>query len=250
MLQNIILYLVKVMACSGMLALYYYTTLRNKRFHYYNRFYILLSIVLSALLPLLHLQWFTFSRSLPQAIHLFDIINAEGGENFNTGGSTFLNIQQFSLSIVAFISFVMLVLFCYNIIKIYKLKKKYPVNKINDFDFINTDIRQAPFSFLKNIFWRNDISLQNETGKQILQHELTHIRQKHSWDKLFIQFLLCFYWMNPFYWLLKKELYLILQFIADEEAVGKNDASAFANILVIYQYEKFQFLPVHAIFYS
>jgi len=51
------------------------------------------------------------------------------------------------------------------------------VTKTEEFDFINTDLQQAPFSFLKNIFWRNDISLDEPTGKQILQHEITHIKQ-------------------------------------------------------------------------
>ncbi len=250
MLQNIILYIIKVIICSGLLTLYYYAALHNKRFHYYNRFYILMSIALSTLLPLMHLQWFTFNSSSPQAIHLFNIINAEGGENFTETGSNFITLQQFSLFIIVFISFVLLFIFYLIIKKIYRLKKKYPVNRTSDFDFIETDIQQAPFSFLKNIFWRTDISLQEETGKQILQHEITHIRQKHSWDKLFIQLLLCFFWMNPFYWLLKKELYLIHEFIADEEAVGKNDAAAFAKMLLASQYGKFQFLPAQSIFYS
>lgn len=209
-----------------------------------------MSIALSMLLPLMHLQWFTFNSSSPRAIHLFNIINSDSGENFSETGNSFINLQQFSLFIVAFISIVLLLIFYLNIKKIYRLKKKYPVNKTSDFDFIETDIQQAPFSFLKNIFWRTDISLQEETGKQILQHEITHIRQKHNWDKLFIQLLLCFFWMNPFYWLLKKELYLIHEFIADEEAVGKNDAAAFAKMLLASQYGKFQFLPAQSIFYS
>ncbi len=250
MLQNIILYTIKVIICSGLFTFYYYAALHNKRFHYYNRFYILMSIALSMLLPLMHLQWFIFNSSSPQAIHLFNIINAAGGENFSENGSNFINAQPFSLFIVAFINIVLLFIFYLNIKKIYRLKKKYPINKTSDFDFIETDIQQAPFSFLKNIFWRTDISLHEETGKQILQHEITHIRQKHSWDKLFIQLLLCFFWINPFYWLLKKELYLIHEFIADEEAVGKNDAAAFAKMLLASQYGKFQFLPAQSTFYS
>jgi N-acetylmuramoyl-L-alanine amidase len=250
MLQNIIYYLLKVIICSGLFTAYYYAALRNKRFHFYNRFYILMSIVLSVLLPLLHLQWFTFRSASSQAITLFNIINADGGEIYSAAESSFLNLQQLALFSLAFISFVMLLTLYFNIAKIYKLKKKFPVNKTIDFDFINTNVQQAPFSFLKNIFWRSDISLQHATGKQILQHEITHIKQKHSWDKIFIQLLLCFYWINPFYWLLKKELYLIHEFTADEEAVGKNDAAAFAKMLLTSQYGKFQFLPAQSIFYS
>ena len=248
--QYIIFYALKSVICSGIFTLYYYTALRNRRFHYYNRFYILFCIILSIVLPMLHLEWFSIRSTSAQPITLFSIINTEGGEAYNASENTFINLQQMILFSAAAISVAMMITFYLSIARIYTLKNKFPVNKTTDFDFINTDVQQAPFSFLKNIFWRNDILLNDETGKQILQHEITHIQQKHSWDKLFMQLLLCFYWINPFFWLLKKELYLIHEFIADEKAVGKSDASAFAKMLLTSQYGKFQFLPAQSIFYS
>jgi hypothetical protein len=130
------------------------------------------------------------------------------------------------------------------------LKKKYPVQQFTEFDFINTDIASAPFSFFKDIFWRNDIDLDEETGKQILQHEITHIRQKHSLDKLFMQLLMCFLLDESILIPIKKELYLIHEFIADEEAVKHADADAFAKMLLTAQFGKFNFLPAQSIFYS
>ncbi|HXL56654.1 MAG TPA: M56/M15 family metallopeptidase [Chitinophagaceae bacterium] len=130
------------------------------------------------------------------------------------------------------------------------MKKHYPVNKMEEFDFINTDLQQAPFSFLKNIFWRSDISLEEATGQQILQHELTHIKQKHSWDKLFMQIILSVFWMNPFFWLIKTELYFIHEFIADEKAMENKDASAFAAMLLRTQFGKAIFAPAQSFFYS
>lgn len=106
------------------------------------------------------------------------------------------------------------------------------------------------FSFFRNIFWRNDILLEEKAGKQILKHEITHIKQKHSWDKLFIQAILCVYWINPFFWWLKNELYLIHEFIADEKSVDNNNAAAFAKMLLTTKYGKFNFLPAQPFFYS
>jgi N-acetylmuramoyl-L-alanine amidase len=181
---------------------------------------------------------------------VFNIIYAPGGDDPDKAGRPGLNLQQFLLPGMLLTSAVMLVILIGRVVKIYRLKKQYPVNKTNEFDFINTNLRQAPFSFLRNIFWRADISLHDETGKQIMQHEITHIKQKHSWDKLFVQTILCFYWMSPFFWLLKKELYLLHEFIADEKAVGKNDAASFAKMLLSSQYGSFQFAPAQSIFYS
>ena len=250
MLQTISIYLLKVISISGLLFLYYILALRNKQFHFYNRFYLLMIIVLSAVLPLLQLRWFTFNNHSAQAIHLLKIISGNGEQDVLVTGSSTLNWQQIALYVLTAVSFFMLLFLCFHIKNIYRLKKKFPVQSSVEFDFINTNISSAPFSFLKNIFWRDDISLQDETGKQILQHEITHIKQKHSWDKLFVQLVMCFYWINPFYHLIKKELYLIHEFIADEKAIEQSDANAFAKMLLTTQFGKFKFLPAQSIFYS
>lgn len=250
MLQQLSIYLLKVISISGLLFLYYHIALRNKRFHYYNRFYLLMAVIVSIVLPLLKLEWFTFFSDSDQTIHLYKIIYGSGEHEVMVTGKTGINWEQLAIYALAATGFVLFFLLCSRIIKIKLLKKKYPVQQFTDFDFINSDISSAPFSFLKDIFWRNDISLEEETGKQILQHEITHIRQKHSWDKLFMQLLLCFYWMNPFFHLIKKELYLIHEFIADEEAVKHADADAFAKMLLTAQFGKFNFLPAQSIFYS
>lgn len=250
MLQQLSIYLLKVTCISGLLFLYYHIALRNKQFHFYNRFYILITVVISAVLPFLQLQWFTLFSSSAQTIHLFNILNGKSEDEVIVSNNPGFSMQQITLYVLAAASFIMLLVSIMRIIKIYKLKRKYAVQRSAAFDFINTDIASAPFSFLRNIFWRKDISLQEETGKQILQHEITHVQQKHSWDKLFMQFVLCFYWLNPFYHLLKNELYLIHEFIADEKAVKHSDADAFAKMLLTTQFGRFNFLPAQPIFYS
>ena len=209
-----------------------------------------MALVLSAALPVLKLHWFTFGNNSSQTIHLLKIINGAGEQDVLITANASLNWQQFILYGFALTCFCVLLFLIFRVVRIYQLKKKFPVQSSPEFDFINTNVSAAPFSFLKNIFWRNDISLEEETGKQILQHEITHIKQKHSWDKLFVQFMLCFYWLNPFYHLIKKELYLIHEFIADEKAIEQSDANAFAKMLLTAQFGKFNFLPAQPIFYS
>ena len=130
------------------------------------------------------------------------------------------------------------------------MKKKYPVSSMEEFDFINTDLQQAPFSFLKNIFWRNDISIEERTRRLILQHELAHIKEKHTLDKLFMQIIVAILWINPLYRLYQKELYLIHEFIADDKSVTDNDTTAFAEMLLHAHYGKFNFDPAQPFFYS
>src|SRR5664279_2032690 len=51
-------YLLKVIICSGILCGYYYAALRNKIFHRWNRFYLLASIVLALVVPLMKINIF------------------------------------------------------------------------------------------------------------------------------------------------------------------------------------------------
>ena len=118
------------------------------------------------------------------------------------------------------------------------------------FDFINTNEDNAPFSFLNNLFWKQSISLQEEGGQQIFKHEITHIQQKHTWDRIYCQLVASVFWMNPFNWIIQKELIAIHEFIADEEAVGNSNVEAFAKMLLQTHYGNHFLNPTHSFFYS
>ena len=49
-------YDLQVIICSAIMMLYYFMVLRNKKFHQYNRFYILAVFFLSFLIPLIKIQ--------------------------------------------------------------------------------------------------------------------------------------------------------------------------------------------------
>jgi hypothetical protein len=133
---------------------------------------------------------------------------------------------------------------------LYLIVRKYPVMKGNGFRLIETDLSEAPFSFLHFLFWKRNIDFNTEEGQLILKHELTHIRQRHTYDMLFSQILVCIFWMNPFYWIIRKELTLIHEFIADDKSVGQGNGVMFAKMLLLANYEG-QFMdPTHSFFHS
>src|SRR5690242_10682601 len=49
-------YLIKVIICSGVLFLYYHIALRNKLFHQWNRFYLLASVIISLVAPIVQVS--------------------------------------------------------------------------------------------------------------------------------------------------------------------------------------------------
>ena len=59
------------------------------------------------------------------------------------------------------------------------------------------------------LFWKKDIELQSPGGQSIFRHELVHIQEHHSVDKMMMQLVLALCWVNPVFWLIRRELQLI-----------------------------------------
>jgi hypothetical protein len=52
-MNQLLFYLLQVIAASGLLYGYYHFALRNKKFHRYNRFYLMMAVVISSLIRFL-----------------------------------------------------------------------------------------------------------------------------------------------------------------------------------------------------
>jgi len=78
---------------------------------------------------------------------------------------------------------------------------------------------KTPFSFFRWIVL--DSSRYSEMELQeILLHETTHVKQVHSADTLLAEFLCVLCWFNPFAWLLKTEIRMNLEFLADRSVLS------------------------------
>jgi hypothetical protein len=71
-----------------------------------------------------------------------------------------------------------------------------------------------PFSFGNAIFINPDLHSEAEL-KEILRHELVHVKQRHTLDIIWTEILCIFNWYNPFAWLLRHAVRQNLEFIAD-----------------------------------
>jgi hypothetical protein len=227
---------------------YYRLALKDNKFHYYNRFYLLGTLALSLVIPLLNFHWFTFEK--PAAKTTGEEILLMIAE---PGVKSPVNTLIYSDWIFMFITMIgisLLTLLVISINKIYRIKRNSPIRHFEGIEFIETDVENAPFSFLNNLFWKKGIQINDENGQKIFKHEVTHIRQKHSWDRLFCQIIGSILWVNPFNWIIQKELETIHEFIADEEAVGENNTEAFAKLLLETHYGTHFLNPIHAFNYS
>ncbi len=237
-MKPILLYLLQVIICSGLLYGYYHLFLRNKKFHQYNRYYLLIATIASVLIPFLNIPVY-FSHHDEQAAWLQTLssISSESTLFMLSGSSAeepnFFTWQNIFTASYLLLSVLILFRLLFSIFRIRRLMKKYEVEKLDDIFFVNTEEQGTPFSFFRWMFWNNKITLQSKEGQQIFRHELFHIRQKHSWDIIFIHLLTILFWINPFFHLIKKELKTIHEFLADQFAVEENEQWNYAELLLM-----------------
>lgn len=244
-MEAILLYFGKTILCSGVTFLYYQLSLKDKTFHHYNRFYLLAAIVMSLLLPLIRVDDFTIEVNSDMYMLLDKIQNFNSEKNINNG-NLYFNIIFSALGLVSFYFLGKLI---YGIFKIQQFKKQFQKESFDGINFYRTDLSEAPFSYFKNLFWKNAITLHSDIGKQILKHEMVHIEQKHSFDKIFIEIITSVFWFNPFFHIIKKEINLIHEYLADKKAVQQSDTKAFAQMLLASHFSGTQ-LPAASPFLS
>ena len=247
-------YLLKVIICSGLLFSYYYFALRNKRFHQYNRFYLLSVLIISWIIPIAKIQYWneTNQNEQPVAIKLLTVVSTSDAFVEASAKSTevYWNLDNIATLGFALISTTFLVWLLIGLVRIARLIKANPKQSWNNIHFVSTTAKGSPFSFFKYIFWNKNIDPETAYGKHILQHELTHVAEKHSVDKLFVNILLVIGWVNPFLWLIRKELNMIHEFIADRKAINDGDTSAFAAMLLRSTYPEHDFALTNSFFHS
>lgn len=244
-------YFLQVILCSAIMMGYYWLVLSNKRFHQYNRFYLLAVALLAWIVPLIKIRW-GHAVTDPVMVRFFSVVADK-----NTLIEEKISHKDFAwwsgwlaTGVYTLVSAVLLFAMLFALLRIYRLLRAHSCKTVGDVYLILTQAKGTPFSFFRYIFWNDEIDIRSESGKQILQHELTHVQQKHSVDKLFIQFILVFGWFNPFFWLLKKEMEMIHEFIADKKAVKNGDTASLAQMLLTAAYPSQTFALTHPFFFS
>ncbi|GEM_PF-1014631 len=227
-MEALMLYVGKVILCSGVMFLYYQLFLKDRTFHYYNRFYLVSILVVSVLLPLLRVDDFTIEPDNELYLLYLKL------QNINNIKTEHHDIIYFQL--IAVVAGLVSVFFSgrliAGILKIQTFRKRYRKEVFEGIRFYQTNLPDAPFSFFRNLFWKDTILIQSDLGRQILKHEMVHIEQKHSVDKLLAEALTAVFWFNPFFYFIKKELHLIHEYLADHKTVQHADTKAFAQMLL------------------
>jgi len=92
-----------------------------------------------------------------------------------------------------------LIRFIIQLVQLIRITRNNPTIKENACTYVLLMQKTLPFTFLNFLFVEKETFLKKAIEKEILFHELAQIRQKHSWDILFVEFLRIAFWFNPLY---------------------------------------------------
>lgn len=223
-------YIIEAGLSLGVFTLIYWFILRGETRFKATRFYLLLALLFSTLLPFL-------SINIPGFASRTGANLSEQG--FNPGPGTNLletvtvyasflpsrisNVLltfDYSMMLYRLGAFVAFFIMVAGVFQLYQMASKNRIFKLKGARLVVSPKAISPYSFFHYIFISKELTEQ-ENWKTMIHHEAAHIRQGHTFDVLFIDFMMVFQWFNPFYWVLRRLVRENHEFLADTSVLSK-----------------------------
>lgn len=241
--MNSLLYYLLEVNCSLVIgAVLYFLVFRQLSFFQWNRYFILGLCLLSLLLPFGTVRLGELFLSSTSSVLAFEqsntVAHSIGASGDLVSETEMVDSFWHSFSIgygIAYgyllVSFVLLCRFALRYIRLGRRIGQLSQYKFEGFTMV------APFGHYANCSVQNVIVMEEDQldtpdGKLIFEHESQHIVFKHRWDKLFIEIFRCLFWLNPFVYWIRRQLYLVHEYQVDEVLANRYGNSSYARFLL------------------
>ena len=212
--------------------------LKKETFFTYNRWYLLLTPIISALLPFLSFNvlesYAVEAQQLVQlpAVFIGDPVVQEIPNQTVTNPTNSISFLEeyawwlaYGLGVL-----ISLLLFIKKIFEFQQFRKQGKISYLNDLKLVEVQDSSMACTFFKTIYLGSDLA---ETEKdQILKHEQVHAQQYHSLDLLFFEILKIAIWFNPVVYFYQKQITNLHEYIADAEATKNSDKKSYYESLL------------------
>ena len=238
-------YIIEVLICSGLFLVLYRWLLAGKVGYRLCRAYIVGTMLLAALIPALDVPLYSPAPE-PAAEETAVLHEFRGSllpEDWGYGGATaedaaatsrktsakaiVLKTAAAVYGVTAAASIALIVL---NIIRIYRLRRGARLTRMEDWTLAESGKIQTPFSFLRTVYMGFNYSTSER--RMILSHEVSHVRHRHSYERLVLSVLRSLLWFNPFLWIAEKDLKEVQEWEADRDVLNEgNDLTLYRTAI-------------------
>ncbi len=234
-------YLILTFLATGVAYGLYYLFLKREKCFKINRAYLIGSLALCFLAPLVHLNFPEQVQVAETAVNFKEATAAVFAPEMTQQRGHITEIAAperpwwplILFYVYITVTCVFLFRFGSNLFKIIRHTKRVSPEKFGKFKLIPLADSGSPFSFFRYIFIHRDDLKNKALSGTVIQHEMAHGRQYHTLDILFVEILTCLFWFNPFVWCYKKALVENHEFLADAEVLREGAAlNAYAQQLI------------------
>ena len=220
-----LIYMLKVNIGIALFYAFYKLFCCRDTFFQWRRIALLSFLALSFLYPLMDMQ--AWVKEQPAINELADYYTLMMLTETNTSTATVVTTPVAIptpglLDIIKFIYWIGILLlsarFMIQLSSIFHLVLKSKSINVDQISIRSLSEPANPFSFWQWIFIYLP-GLKEDEKQEILTHEQTHVRQWHSIDVIISEIVNIICWMNPFAWLLKTEIRLNLEYLADHKVM-------------------------------
>lgn len=230
-------YIIEFTVCLSAFYLLYILLYQKETFFRINRTYLLGTLVLSLLIPLLHLYvpiWFQTNpvyvhTIAPVTIGLHDLEGALAAPQQNSIKA--LLLQILGVIYLAGVGWFGL-RFVRDLIQIYRHYRSGEKSVGEGIIFISTQGQHAPYSFFSCLFLPKEHGYTDGELREIVRHESAHIHQRHSIDILIIEMLCILFWVNPVVFLYDRALRNAHEYFADHLVIAESSLAQYSRLLL------------------
>ncbi|MDY8137188.1 M56 family metallopeptidase [Aquimarina sp. 2201CG5-10] len=244
-------YILQILAFQLLFLVVYDLFLKKETFFNWNRAYLIITPILSFILPFIQVD--LIQENIPEEYMIqLPAVLIGGSESpefildeviLHTPGY----FESFSTSMVfQFLWYlgmvISLFLFSYKIYKIISLKKSGNTTSLKRFNLVSLPDTNIAFSFFNTIFLGETLSEAKKTN--ILLHEKIHVIEYHSLDLIFFEVLRILFWFNPLVYVYQKRMAMLQEYIADQRAISEVDKKEYYQDLLsqVFQTDKISFI--------
>ena len=200
----------KVAVLIAVFYLFYRLVLARETFHRVNRVVLLLTAVISFVLPLCVITM--HQTVVLDAAPTVDVGDVQAALADEPAVPIFWQLALPTLFMIGVVATLCRTLF--SMARVWQLIRHSEQHRQDDGTVICvTDRQVSPFSWFHYIVLSRQDYIQPDAA--VLAHERGHIRLRHSWDVLLVDILTALQWFNPAMWLLRQDLRAIHEYEAD-----------------------------------
>ena len=212
------IYLIISALLLALMVVVYRLTLSRTTFHGFNRYVLLCSLALAAIVPLAHFQGVGRKTAGTLAYMINEITVYADGTTSTVSDSASQLESSLSIGFILTMVYLAGMIVCLLRIVIGVLSSEIICHgrsrTLSDGSrLVITERNYAPFS------WRNYIVISRKdyeaNGAMIITHEQAHISHHHSFDLILAQVFCAVQWFNPAAWMLKRSLLEVHEYEAD-----------------------------------